>query len=51
MLLPASILFGWFYQKISTSFAFTFPGSCALLTAILLVAWIKPVHRATRSRS
>ncbi len=47
MLLPASILFGWFYQQISPLFAFSFSGCCAFLAAMLLFIWIKPVHRAT----
>ncbi len=45
MLLPASILFGWLYQQISPSIAFSFSGGCAMLAAALLFLWMKPAHQ------
>lgn len=35
-LLPASVLFGWFYQAVSPLVAFSFSGGCALLAALPL---------------
>lgn len=46
MLLPASIFFGWLYQSFSPLTAFSFSGSCAVLAAILLFAWVKPERSA-----
>lgn len=45
MLLPASVLFGWLYQYFSPLTAFTFSGCCAVLAALLLVFWMRPVNR------
>lgn len=42
MLLPASVLFGWLYQSVSPLAAFSFSGCCALLSAALLLVWVKP---------
>ena len=49
MLLPASILFGWFYQGISPLMAFAFSGSCALAAAVLLNFWVHPGSRRSES--
>lgn len=40
MLLPASVIFGWFYQAVSPTFAFSFSAACALIAAILLSRWV-----------
>ena len=45
MLLPASVVFGWLYQGFSPRVAFSFSGGCAVLAALLLVAWVKPERR------
>ncbi len=54
MLLPASVLFGWLYQRFSPLKAFSFSGSCAVLAAVLLLLWVRPgrLHpeRGTSSR-
>lgn len=42
MLLPASLLFGWLWQTVSSAFAFGFSAACALLAAVLLTAWVRP---------
>ena len=45
MLLPASVIFGWLYQRFSPLAAFGFSGGCAVLAAVLLVAWMRPGRR------
>ena len=42
MLLPASLLFGLFWQKIGYQSAFAFSAFCSLAAAILLKYWVKP---------
>lgn len=42
MLLPASILFGWFWQLWSAPVAFAFSAGCALLAALLMWRWVLP---------
>lgn len=42
MLLPASVLFGWLYESLSPAVAFGFSGTCVLLAAVLLLAWVRP---------
>jgi MFS family permease len=42
MLLPASVLFGWLYQRFSPLTAFAFSGGCAVLAAALLLVWVRP---------
>lgn len=49
MLLPASIVFGWLYQKFQPQTAFFFSGGCALMAAILLLLWVRPKIVQTRS--
>jgi MFS family permease len=44
MLLPASVIFGWLYQRFSPLAAFSFSGGCASLAALLLVVWVKPAR-------
>ena len=46
MLLPASILFGWLYQRFAPWPAFAFSGSCAMLAALLLWVWVRPGKQA-----
>jgi len=38
LLLPASWLFGWLYQSVSASLAFSLAGGCALLAGLLMAA-------------
>ncbi|MFO1207469.1 MAG: MFS transporter, partial [Burkholderiales bacterium] len=40
MLLPASIVFGWFWQSFGVAAAFAFAAGCAVLAAILLARWV-----------
>jgi MFS family permease len=40
MLLPASLIFGWFYESFSPQYAFLFSGSCAMLAFLLLAVWV-----------
>ena len=40
MLLPASLVFGWLWQGISSWAAFGFSGVCALLAGLLLRFWV-----------
>jgi MFS family permease len=40
MLLPASLVFGWLWQGVSSWAAFDFSGACALLAAVLLRFWV-----------
>ena len=40
VLLPASVIFGWLYDRISPFGAFAFSGGCSLLAAVLLWRWI-----------
>lgn len=40
MLLPASVVFGWLWQAVSSWFAFGFSAACALLAALLLRTWV-----------
>jgi MFS family permease len=42
LLLPASMLFGLFYQSVSPGCAFLFSGSCSLLAAALLRLYVMP---------
>ena len=42
MLLPASILFGWLYERFSSLSAFTFSGGCSIIAALLLIVWFRP---------
>ena len=55
MLLPASVLFGWLYQRFSPLTAFAFSGGCAVLAAALLLVWVRPgrlhMDKGIRSRS
>ncbi len=37
MLLPASIVFGWFYENAGATIAFEFSAACALISAVLLL--------------
>jgi len=46
MLLPASIIFGWLWQTENSLTAFGFSSACALLAALLLRAWVSPLHFA-----
>ena len=48
MLLPASILFGWLYERFSSLPAFTFSGACSIIAALLLVTWFRPGRRGKR---
>lgn len=50
MLLPASIAFGWLWQVAGSQAAFGFSGSCALLAAILLYAWVRPPAKHTAAQ-
>lgn len=40
MLLPASLLFGWLWQRFNPETAFGFGAGCALLAALLLRFWV-----------
>jgi MFS family permease len=40
MLLPASIVFGYLYEKEGPTSAFLFSGTCSTLAAILLATWV-----------
>jgi MFS family permease len=40
MLLPASLVFGWLWQAVSSWAAFGFSGVCALLAGVLLRFWV-----------
>ncbi len=51
MLLPASVLFGWLYQRYSPLTAFAFSGGCAILAAALLFLWMKPAHQHQLEKS
>ena len=42
-LLPASLIFGWLYERTSAGTAFASAGGFALMAAILLVTWARPV--------
>ncbi len=42
MLLPASLLFGWLWEGLSATVAFSFSAGCALAAALLLTAWVRP---------
>ncbi|WP_310601395.1 MFS transporter [Desulfobulbus sp.] len=42
LLLPASMLFGLFYQSVSPGCAFLFSGGCSLLAATLLRLYVMP---------
>jgi len=42
MLLPASILFGWLYERFSSLSAFTYSGGCSIIAALLLIVWFRP---------
>lgn len=42
MLLPASLLFGMFWESVSARFAFGFSAVCAVAAALLLTAWVRP---------
>ena len=46
MLLPASLIFGWLYEAIGSSYAFMFSGSCATLAFLLMAFWVKPTSTA-----
>lgn len=48
MLLPASIIFGWLWQATSPLAAFRFAAACALFAALLLGAWVSPLHLASK---
>ena len=41
-LLPASLVFGVFWESVSPALAFGFGAACALLASLLLVAWLRP---------
>ncbi|MGZ5011959.1 MAG: MFS transporter [Methylobacter sp.] len=43
MLLPASIIFGWLWQAGNPLAAFGFSSACALLSALLLRVWVRPL--------
>ena len=40
MLLPASLVFGWLWQSVSSWAAFGFSGACALAAGVLLRVWV-----------
>ena len=40
MLFPASVVFGWLWQTISTWAAFGFSAACALMAGVLLRIWV-----------
>ena len=40
MLLPASIVFGYLYEKVGPTSAFLFSGCCSSVAAILLTTWV-----------
>ncbi|MGA7479525.1 MAG: MFS transporter [Azonexus sp.] len=40
MLLPASLVFGWLWQAVSSWVAFGFSGACALAAGVLLRFWV-----------
>ena len=40
MLLPASLVFGWLWQAVSSWAAFGFSGACALAAGVLLRVWV-----------
>lgn len=42
MLLPASLLFGWLWEGLSATVAFSFSAGCAMAAALLLTAWVRP---------
>lgn len=42
LLLPASLLFGWLWEGVSSRVAFGFSASCAVAAALLLTVWVKP---------
>ena len=50
MLLPASILFGWLYERFSSLSAFTFSGGCSIIAALLLIGWFRPGRQGKRGR-
>jgi MFS family permease len=41
-LLPASLVFGVFWESVAPSLAFGFGAGCALLASLLLVFWLRP---------
>ncbi len=49
MLLPASIIFGWFWQATSPLAAFGFSAACALFAALLLRVWVSPLQLCNHS--
>ena len=42
LLLPASLLFGWFWADVAPLAAFAFGSACALAAALLLRFWVRP---------
>lgn len=50
MLLPASIFFGWLYERFSALSAFTFSACCSTVAATLLIFWLRGRQRATGFR-
>lgn len=40
MLLPASVVFGWLWQAVSSWAAFGFSAACALVASVLLRVWV-----------
>ncbi|MCQ4166274.1 MFS transporter [Tahibacter harae] len=42
LLLPASLLFGWFWADVAPLAAFAFGSACALAAAVLLRFWVRP---------
>lgn len=42
MLLPASLIFGWLYESVGSTYAFMFSGSCATLAFLLMAFWVNP---------
>ena len=46
-LLPASLMFGWFYQSIGPQWAFSCGAGLALLATVLLVVWV-PVPKPSQ---
>lgn len=46
LLLPASLLFGWFWADVAPLAAFAFGSACALAAAVLLRFWVRPAAAA-----
>lgn len=41
ILLPASLVFGWIYERAGARFAFAFSAACAIGAALLLLIWVR----------